>query len=124
LIPYEFDRDKWPEIHQAFRDIFRTKTRDAWFALLTETDVCVGKVYSYDELEQDPHLQARQMFVEFQRPNEEAVKQVGISYKLSDTPAQIRRLPPQQFEHTVEVLQHLGYSADAIASLQQAGVVK
>jgi crotonobetainyl-CoA:carnitine CoA-transferase CaiB-like acyl-CoA transferase len=124
LIPHEFDRDKWPEIHQAFRDIFRTKTRDAWFTLLTETDVCVGKVYSYDELEHDPHLQARQMFVELKQPNGEAVKQVGISYKLSDTPAQIRRLPPQQFEHTVEVLQQLGYSADAIASLQQAGVVK
>lgn len=124
LIPYEFDRDKWPDIHRAFRDLFRTRTRDEWFALLTQTDVCVGKVYSYDELDQDPHLQARQMFLELQHPDLGPVKQVGISFKLSETPGQVRRLPPRQFEHTAEVLRGLGYSAEDLAGLQQAGVVQ
>ena len=124
LIPYEFDRDKWPHIQQVFRELFRTRTRDAWFALLTQTDVCVGKVYSYDELEQDPHLRARQMFLELVHPDLGPVKQVGISVKLSDTPGQVRRLPPRQFEHTVEVLGTLGYSAEDVARLQQAGVVQ
>jgi crotonobetainyl-CoA:carnitine CoA-transferase CaiB-like acyl-CoA transferase len=124
LIPDEFDRNKWPHIQQVFRDLFRTRTRDEWFALLTQTDVCVGKVYSYDELTQDPHLQARQMFLELAHPDLGAVKQVGISVKLSDTPGQVRRLPPRQFEHTAEVLGTLGYSAEEIARLQQAGVVQ
>jgi crotonobetainyl-CoA:carnitine CoA-transferase CaiB-like acyl-CoA transferase len=124
LIPYEFDRDKWPDIHRIFRDLFRTKTRDAWFTLLTQTDVCVGKVYSYDELEQDAHLRARQMFVEMEHPEVGTVKQVGISFKLSDTPGQVRHLAPRQFEHTSVVLQGLGYSADEVIRLQQAGVVR
>ena len=124
LIPYEFDRDRWPDVHRAFQDIFRTRTRDAWFALLIQTDVCVGKVYSYDELDQDPHLQARQMFLELQHPELGPVKQVGISYKLSETPGQVRSLSPRQFEHTAAVLRELGYSAEDMATLQQAGVVK
>jgi crotonobetainyl-CoA:carnitine CoA-transferase CaiB-like acyl-CoA transferase len=124
LIPYEFDREKWPDIHRTLRDIFRTRTRDEWFALLTQTDVCVGKVYSYDELDQDPHLQARQMFLELPHPDLGFVKQVGISFKLSETPGQVRRLPPRQFEHTAAVLQGLGYSTADLARLQQAGVVQ
>jgi crotonobetainyl-CoA:carnitine CoA-transferase CaiB-like acyl-CoA transferase len=124
LIPYEFDRHRWPEIRQTFQDIFRTRSRDEWFTLLTQTDVCVGKVYSYDELVQDPHLQARQMFLEFEHPDVGPVTQVGISFKLSETPGQVRRLAPRQFEHTAEVLQALGYSAQDIDRLQQAGVVK
>jgi crotonobetainyl-CoA:carnitine CoA-transferase CaiB-like acyl-CoA transferase len=124
LIPYEFDRDKWPMIHGIFRNLFRTKTRGEWFTLLSQTDVCVGKVYRYNELEQDAHLRARQMIVELEHPEAGTVKQVGISCKLSDTPGQVRRLAPRQFEHTSAVLQELGYSTDEVVKLQQAGVVQ
>jgi alpha-methylacyl-CoA racemase len=124
LLPYEFDRDKWPQIQQTLREIFQTRTRDEWFAVLSQTDVCVGKVYSYDELAHDPHLQARQMFLDFEHPEVGAVKQVGISVKLSETPGQVRRLAPRQFEHTLEVLRELGYSAADRDKLQQAGVVQ
>ncbi|GIX48142.1 MAG: CoA transferase [Candidatus Tectimicrobiota bacterium] len=124
LIPYEFDTARWPEIRQIFQDIFRTKTRDEWFDVLSQSDVCVGKVYRYDELEDDPQLQARQMFIELEHPEVGRVKQVGISVKLSETPGQVRRLAPRQFEHTTEVLQSLGYSAEDIAKLRQAGVVR
>jgi crotonobetainyl-CoA:carnitine CoA-transferase CaiB-like acyl-CoA transferase len=42
-------------------DVFKTKTRDEWFEILTRHDICVGKVYDLDETAHDPHLQAREM---------------------------------------------------------------
>jgi crotonobetainyl-CoA:carnitine CoA-transferase CaiB-like acyl-CoA transferase len=43
--------------------------------------------------------------------------------KLSATPVQYRRAPPLLGEHTDEVLRELGFSADELASLRQAGAI-
>jgi crotonobetainyl-CoA:carnitine CoA-transferase CaiB-like acyl-CoA transferase len=125
LIPLQAaPESKREEVRKDFREIFRTKTRDEWFDLLSKTDICVGKVFTMDEAEKDPHLQARQMFVELDHPQEGKVKQVGISLKLSDTPGRIRRFPPRRGEHTDEVLNELGYSREGIASLRQKSCIQ
>jgi crotonobetainyl-CoA:carnitine CoA-transferase CaiB-like acyl-CoA transferase len=115
---------KQEEIHRVFKEIFLTKTREEWFALLTRTDVCVGKVLNLDESENDPHLRARQMFVELDHPREGKVKQVGITPKFSDTPGSIRRFPPSRGEHTDEALKELGYDQAIIDSMRQRGCIQ
>jgi crotonobetainyl-CoA:carnitine CoA-transferase CaiB-like acyl-CoA transferase len=42
---------------------------------------------------------------------------------LSATPASIDRLPPEQGEHSDEILSALGLTADEISELKSAGVV-
>jgi crotonobetainyl-CoA:carnitine CoA-transferase CaiB-like acyl-CoA transferase len=124
LIPYQAGpKEKQVEIRRIFTEIFLTKTQEEWFEILGQTDVCVGKVLTFDEAERDPQLQARQMFVELDHPDEGKVKQVGISMKLSDTPGSIRDFPPRRGEHTDEVLTGLGYSQKKIAALRQKGCV-
>jgi crotonobetainyl-CoA:carnitine CoA-transferase CaiB-like acyl-CoA transferase len=125
LLPYEFaEREKREEIKQAFRDIFKTKTRDEWFDLLTQHDICVGRVYDLDETAGDPHLRARDMIVEVDHPEAGPVKQVGISVKLSDTPGQIRFLAASLGTHTEEILTGLGYTPENIAQLRAEGAIK
>jgi len=125
LLPYEFaEGEKREEIRQTFREIFKTKTRDEWFELLTQRDICVGKVYDLDETEADPHLCAREMVVEIEHPELGKVKQVGISVKLSDTPGQIRFLAAPLGAHTEEILTGLGLTQERIAELRAAGAVK
>ena len=46
--------DKWEEISSYLKQVFLTKTRDEWFELLTKEDVPVGKVYTLDEVFDDP----------------------------------------------------------------------
>jgi crotonobetainyl-CoA:carnitine CoA-transferase CaiB-like acyl-CoA transferase len=125
FLPYEFaEGAKREEIKQAFRDTFKTKTRDEWFDLLTQHDICVGKVYDLDETATDPHLQARDMIVEVEHPEVGPVKQVGISVKLSDTPGQIRFLAAPLGTHTAEILTDLGYAPQKIAQLRAEGAIK
>jgi len=125
FLPDEFaEGDRREEIRQAFRAIFKTKTRDEWFEILRQHDICVAKVYDLDETEHDPHLQARDMIVEIEHPEAGKVKQVGISVKLSDTPGQIRFLAAPLGTHTVEILSGLGYSKAQIAALREEGAIK
>ena len=124
LIPLQHDKDTRPELAAFLRESMKTKTRDEWFAYLNETDQCVGKMLSLDELEHDPQVQARQMIVEVDDPKHGKVKQVGIGPKLSDTPGSVRHVGPDLGEHTDEILAGLGITAEEVTRLRETGAIR
>jgi crotonobetainyl-CoA:carnitine CoA-transferase CaiB-like acyl-CoA transferase len=113
----------YTKVFNELKEIFLTKTREEWFDFLSQHDVCVGKVYSWDEVFTDPQVLHRHMLVEVGHPEIGKVKQIGIAIKLSETPGSIRSLGPYLGQHTDEVLAKLGYSSQDIAQLRQKGVV-
>ena len=131
FIPYHFESphweqapdDKYKEVKEQLKQVFLTKTRDEWFDFLAKHDVCVGKVYSWDEVFTDPQVLHRQMLVEVEHPTLGKIKHVGIPIKLSKTPGSVRRVGPYLGEHTDELLRELGYMAEAISELRQKGVI-
>jgi CoA:oxalate CoA-transferase len=59
------------------------------------------------------------MVLEAEQPSAGTVRFPGFPYKLSDTPAAIRRPPPALGQHTEEVLgEVLGYSPDRVRTLR------
>ena len=120
----QYERDKWPEMFDHFSRTFKTKTRDEWWDLLTRADICVGRMLTLDELENDPQIRARNMIVEVETPSGETVKQVGISVKLSETPGSIRSLAPSLGQHTDAILADLGYSPQDVARWRADGAVR
>jgi alpha-methylacyl-CoA racemase len=118
------DEKRHPEMRRAFEEIFRQKTRDEWFELLSKTDVCVGRMLTLDEVENDPQVKARQMVLELDAPDGKRVKQVGVSLKFSDTPGSVRRLAPKTGEHTDEILRELGYRDADVARWREQGAIK
>ena len=124
LIPYQHDESRHPEIKEALRTAIAGRDRDEWFEILSQTDICVGKVYSLDEVPNDPHLRARQMIIELDHPEFGKVPQAGIPMKLSDTPGRARTAAPVAGQHTDEILGELGYSADEIERLRAGGTVR
>ncbi|HEX78143.1 MAG TPA: CoA transferase [Dehalococcoidia bacterium] len=121
-IPYQHEGGKKrEEIFAAFREIFRTKTRDEWYDYLGK-EICVGKVYDLSEVVADPQIQHRNMILEVEHPKYGKVKHPGIPIKLSDTPGQIRRTAPLVGEHNDEILADIGYSKEEIERLRQSGV--
>jgi crotonobetainyl-CoA:carnitine CoA-transferase CaiB-like acyl-CoA transferase len=123
LIPHQYDGAKRDEIFAHFREQFKTKTRDEWFEILKQTDICAAPVYGLDEALNDPHNQARGMVVEVEHPEAGRVRQVGVGTKLSETPGAVRSAAPSPGQHTDDVLASLAYDAAAIAALRERGAV-
>jgi crotonobetainyl-CoA:carnitine CoA-transferase CaiB-like acyl-CoA transferase len=71
----------------------------------------------------DPHLRARNFFVDLPHPTAGMVRHLGSPARLSKTPPKMRAAAPLLGEHTDVVLQELGLSAAEIASLGQTGIV-
>ena len=100
------------------------RTLDDAMAVFQAAEVTANPVYEIDQLIADEHIQARGVIVE--APDEEAgsVLMHNVIPRLSDTPGKLRRPAPTLGQHTREVLDAIGYSAERIAGLAADGVVK
>ena len=63
-LPDQLDRGSWPAFRAHLVDLFRTKTRDEWCALMEGSDVCFAPVLTLGEAMAHPHNRARGTFVE------------------------------------------------------------
>jgi crotonobetainyl-CoA:carnitine CoA-transferase CaiB-like acyl-CoA transferase len=63
------------------------------------------------------------MTVEQDHPAWGVIRQVGVPFQLSRTPASIRTAPPTLGAHTDAILAGIGYSNAEIARFRQRGVV-
>ena len=123
-IAHQFDEgEKRAEIFQFLRQTFRGKTREEWMKELKDLDVCIGKVLHLDEALHDPQVKHRKMVVEFSDPQKGNMKFLASPIKLSATPPDIRLAPAKFGEHTVDVLQELGYEELEIEGLKREGVI-
>jgi len=96
---------------------------DEWMQILREADVPVGKINTVEEALADPHLLERHFIVELEHPTLGPVKSLATPVHMSATPLRYDRHPPLLGEHTDEILRELGYGADQVSELRQAGVV-
>jgi crotonobetainyl-CoA:carnitine CoA-transferase CaiB-like acyl-CoA transferase len=122
LIPHAYD-ERSGELRSALAETIGLRTRDEWFAALSGSDQCVGRVLELDEVEHDPQVRARGMVLELAGKEGESVKQVGVAPKLSVTPGSVRSLAPRRGEHTDEILAGLGLTREEIERLRARGAV-
>jgi len=71
----------------------------------------------------DPQVRANRTIFEVEDPRAGTLRQLRHPARYAETPASLRRLPPQRGEHTDEVLAEVGYSAAAIRALRESGAV-
>jgi crotonobetainyl-CoA:carnitine CoA-transferase CaiB-like acyl-CoA transferase len=111
------------EITEILNKAFLSKTREEWFELSKERDICISPVYELNEIVKDPQIQAREMFIDFEDDRVGTIKFIGMPFKLSHTPGRIRFRAPGYGEHTDELLRDLNYTEENIMYLHKQGVI-
>jgi len=112
----QMDKSRWPAWKVRFAEVFKTKTRDEWAALMVHEDACAMPVLSMDEASAHPHNRARGSFVTF-----EGVEQAAPAPRFSRTKPELKQPPSEPGEHTDAVLAEFGFSAAEIATLREQG---
>jgi crotonobetainyl-CoA:carnitine CoA-transferase CaiB-like acyl-CoA transferase len=103
-----------------------TATRPAahWLALLRAAGVPCGEIQDYAAVFNDPHLLARDFFVDLEHPRLGTVRALGTPLRFGSSRARIERGGPLLGEHTREVLAEAGCLPDEIARLVSSGVAQ
>jgi crotonobetainyl-CoA:carnitine CoA-transferase CaiB-like acyl-CoA transferase len=112
------------EIRAGMAQIFRSRTRDEWFDLLKDRQVCISPVLSVAEAVESEHAKARGSIVEHHHPVAGDMRHLASPIRLRNAPATIRRAAPALGEHSAEILASLGYGTEVIEQLVARGVVK
>ncbi len=82
----------------------KKKPKAYWLEAMEKAGIPCGPVLNYDEVLTDPHILARDMYVETQHAKAGTFKTLGVPVKLSETPGGVRRAAPVLGQHTEEVL--------------------
>ena len=91
--------------------------------VLERAEVPSGKIYDIADIAADVHYRAREMIREFRLKDGKSLRLPGIVPKLSETPGETQWLGPELGEHTMEILNALGYSSEQQRELKRRGVI-
>jgi len=114
----QMDRSRWPLLKERLAQLFSTRTRAEWCALLEHQEVCFAPVLSMGEAPSHPHNQHRGLFVETG-----GVVQPAPAPRFSATPAVEPTMPGSTGSDASALLRTLGYNVERIDELRRLGVV-
>ncbi|MBH65326.1 MAG: CoA transferase [Chloroflexi bacterium] len=97
------------------------KSTNEWLEILEAAGVPAGPILNMEEIWADPQIQERGMEALLEHPTAGVIKNIGVAAKLYSTPGRITRPAPLLGQHTREVLEDAGYSAEEIESLNELG---
>jgi crotonobetainyl-CoA:carnitine CoA-transferase CaiB-like acyl-CoA transferase len=116
--------DRVTNIDDTYEETARTmatRTTAEWLEIFGETSVPTIVVNTLEGLREDPHLKAVDFWQEVDHPTEGRIRMTRFPVTFSETPADVRRLPPRLGEHSVEILREAGLDQAEIDAMLESG---
>ncbi len=114
----QMDKSSWPHLKVRIAEVFKTKTRAQWCAIMEATDVCFAPVLTMSEAAKHPHNVERKMIVDVG-----GIKQPAPAPRFSRTTAEIASPPAHPGQHSREILVDWGFAPTEIERLLASGAV-
>jgi alpha-methylacyl-CoA racemase len=114
----QMDKSAWPHLKQRLSEVFASKTRDEWCAVMEATDVCFAPVLTMSEAAEHPHNVERGTFVEIA-----GAMQPAPAPRFSRSATEVTMPPAHAGQHSVEILRDWGSDDGRIEALVAAGAV-
>jgi alpha-methylacyl-CoA racemase len=114
----QMDKSSWPSLKQSLGDLFATKPRDEWCALMEATDVCFAPVLTMSEAAAHPHNVERGTFIDVA-----GTTQPAPAPRFSRTAPEVTMAPAHPGQHSEEILRDCGFDGGRIERLIATRVV-
>lgn len=99
-------------------------TKEEVFHMAQAARVPLAPANNAEDLLNNPHLKAREFFVDIEHPVIGKVKYPGAPYKLSMAPWMVKRPAPLLGEHNEEIYcGRLGYTKQDLVKMSEAGII-
>lgn len=111
------------ELRPTLAERFEQRSSADWLAILGASGIPAAPINDVLAAFASEEAIALGMTVEQVHPAWGVIRQVGIPFQLSATPASIRIAPPTLGQDTDQILAELGYSPAEVAALRELGVL-
>tara|TARA_R110000787_G_scaffold86057_5_gene183223 strand:- start:53211 stop:54404 length:1194 start_codon:yes stop_codon:yes gene_type:complete len=100
-----------------------TKTSKEWIDLFAKAGVPSGHIYNVGDMFADEQIQHLGIATDIETTAFGKTQLIAQPIHMSRTPSELKVSPPERGEHSDEILESLGLSADEIADLRSRNVV-
>jgi alpha-methylacyl-CoA racemase len=111
----QYDARRWPALRLRVAARIKSKSREQWCALLEGSDACFAPVLTLDEAAEHVQNRARGNFVKV-----EGVLQAAAAPRFSRSQVRPPQAGPAPGQHSLELLQELGFNAVQIDQLMKS----
>ena len=119
----ELRMENQEEVIKILEEAFRTRPTSYWAPRFEERGVLFSPVNTFSQVLEHPHVQQSGIVTTVEHPLLGEIPQLAPVIGLQKTPGSINPPAPLLGQHSTEVLELAGYSADEITDLVERGIV-